>query len=475
HMTNLIAGEDEAVIAEWTREQHKLTAQELQLLERRVDSAQAEEEQANKKLAEDDFKRVAELDVYRKAKKDKLEALRETYQAGVKEATEEFAAIELRVASDSVKQQEDVEKLAQVTATAREDVELATFATNQGYGEKFWEKIGKRTGPKPQANPTKPTMAQIVAGAHQKALIAMADDDEEQRITAAKIREFGKLSQKFKSQEGGGFYSPVAKVFKPLSEKEQEEALKDYGAPAANITHKGLTLIALGKRSGMFDKSIGTVRQRLVNLLHADMTVHNIAAVNSVTVEIVVPAEHYTEMCWRLKKEGSILNTDELCYVTTTQDRSQEQTPESVLRRWTWEMEKSKSPAGHEWYREALDRHRKQLRKETRDARYIPLMERRLLSGGKGPAPTDPPSQTDSDGSATQGKRTMGDRSTVSADSDKDRRYNQRFAMNRFAPLEADDDSAMEDQASQSQSTGHLQNINGSSPSQGFGGSHQKY
>ncbi|KAJ2729181.1 hypothetical protein IW152_005713 [Coemansia sp. BCRC 34962] len=143
------------------------------------------------------------------------------------------------------------------------------------------------------------------------------------------------------------------------------------------------------------------------------MTVHNITAVNSVTVEIVVPAKHYMEMCWRLKKEGSILNTDELCYVTTTQDCSQEQIPESVLRRWTWEMEKSKSPAGHEWYREALDRHGKQLRKETHDVRYIPLMECRLLSGGKGPASTDPPSQTDSDGFATQGKCTMGDHSSL--------------------------------------------------------------
>ncbi|KAJ2334380.1 hypothetical protein GGH91_005711, partial [Coemansia sp. RSA 2671] len=77
-----------------------------------------------------------------------------------------------------------------------------------------------------------------------------------------------------------------------------------------------------------------------------------------------------------------------------------------------------------------------------------------------GLTPTDTLNQSDSDGFVTQGKRTLEDHSTTSTDSGEALRYNQRRAINRFALLEDDEDSSMEDPFVQTQSTGHFQSSN---------------
>ncbi|KAJ2840624.1 hypothetical protein FBU31_000261 [Coemansia sp. 'formosensis'] len=93
-------------------------------------------------------------------------------------------------------------------------------------------------------------------------------------------------------------YEPPQRKKRMLSEDEQCQALEKFGDQPEWAEAGRLMIITLNKVKGTFSGSYKDIRLELINHLeHQEMHVYNISKVTDVTLEVLVPAEHYVDIC----------------------------------------------------------------------------------------------------------------------------------------------------------------------------------
>ncbi|KAJ2346445.1 hypothetical protein GGH92_003598, partial [Coemansia sp. RSA 2673] len=467
----LLAREDPAVVEEWQQIQAAKKLAVLNSAKKHRDEAEAEETEARAALIIADRESVTKLQLYKDEHKESVAKLREAFDTGVATLKKLYDDREADVVRKRKELVGSLNTLAAISAASRDSIK--GMARSEGYDEELWISANSASAPVTQDGLTKLMYTQIGAGA-SVAESGSGGMTEDQKTYAAQLRELYRLGTPPRALPPKEFFTPQVKELIPLTEEEQRKASEAFSNPSETITHKGLAIITVGKRKGMYGSiMIESIRQKLVSLLHLDMTIHNISKVNQVTVEVVVPAEHYAEMCWCLSREGRILAMDKPCYVTTSPDRSQEPTPSSTLARWKKELELAKSPAAREWYSAAIDSHGCCLRMDAQQNQHMPLMQRMLLTSGTGLAPTDPTNPINSDRFTQQQKCQTGNRSDMSTNSGEAGCHNSIFAQNQFgflADSEFDMDTSADPQELAQSATRPQQYNNGHSPNQGPGG-----
>ncbi|KAJ2768518.1 hypothetical protein GGI18_005578, partial [Coemansia linderi] len=229
------------------------------------------------------------------------------------------------------------------------------------------------------------------------------------------------------------FFVPETKRFKELKEIEEEEAVRAFGEPGEHITFKEMAIIALKQNNPtLFNEKFALVRRKLVAVLPADMTLYNMSRINSETMELVVPAMYYAQMCMYLRRLGQIVTTPKPCYLTGHSDRTMEPTPLSTINRWKKEAKDAKSMEGRTWYEEAIAAHEETLRAAAKARQYIPLAERQRLASQENTG-----RQTDAEGFEMQNKRAQSARSSNFTDGASDRQQAMK-TQNKYMILDMD-------------------------------------
>ncbi|KAJ2741062.1 hypothetical protein GGI20_005445 [Coemansia sp. BCRC 34301] len=409
------------------RAQEKLTANEQKL-----EAAQEAHEAARMQDA-------TELDSAHEAKKTRDAAIREMCNAQLAESKAALAAVEDKLIHADSEREKEREKIATEIAACSE--ELNTLIGRIGI---------KATVPTSRPvkglagadRSTKPTMADVVRGGQRanpgKELSA---EETEQAQRAEKLKRLTKLTHTVRVASLG-FYVPEERQFGYISLKDADRALEAFGEPGEHIVHSGLAIIAIKQkrpkqpRNVQVRQKLGDIKRRLFSYLPSNLMVYSTAMVNDETVELVVPAEHYAEMCFYLREAGRIVATPDICYATGATDPSQEQTPETTLRRWEAEASKSRSWRGRQWYTEALRVNRHILEELKNASNLEPLAARRLLANRQQQEVLASATLTDDEGFTTIPKRTQSERDSLFSLATRPLRKLRKGTPNAVVPMD---------------------------------------
>ncbi|KAJ2812024.1 hypothetical protein H4S07_001684 [Coemansia furcata] len=180
-------------------------------------------------------------------------------------------------------------------------------------------------------------------------------------------------------------YEPPQRKKRMLSEDEQRQALEKFGDQPEWAEAGGLTIIALNKVKGTFSGSFKDICMDLINHLeHLELHVHNISRVTDTTVEVLVPSEYYSDICWRASDKGRIVATKTPCYNAPGTNASQTPRPATTLKRWREEATRARRPEVREYYEEMLRRHGQRLTDEAKADWYKPIRPTRPMYEGPG-------------------------------------------------------------------------------------------
>ncbi|KAJ2413104.1 hypothetical protein GGI10_003275 [Coemansia sp. RSA 2530] len=255
--------------------------------------------------------RQAEMIAHKKAKEEAEEASNERYDQGVAKLIEAGCKEALAVAA------------AARTAKACKENARA-IAASQGFDKEFWANNNPGRATVTATSPKVRTAAEVVSGVPQPTEAMTEELAEKERLAqhAADLRELEKYSRP-KVVKQTAFFVPETKRFKELKEIEEEKAVRAFGEPGEHITFKEMAIIALKQNNPtLFNKKFALVRRKLVAVLPADMTLYNMSRINSETMELVVPAMYYVQMCMYLRRLGQIVMTPKPCYLTGHSDRT---------------------------------------------------------------------------------------------------------------------------------------------------------
>ncbi|KAJ1814966.1 hypothetical protein GGH91_004991 [Coemansia sp. RSA 2671] len=365
--------------------------------------------------------RQAEMIAHKKAKEEAEEASNERYDQGVAKLIEAGRKEALAVAA------------AARTAEACKENARA-IAASQGFDEEFWANNNPGRATVAATSPKVRTAAEVVSGVPQPTEATTEELAEKERLAqhAADLRELERYGRP-KVVKQTAFFVPETKRFKELKEIEEEEAVRAFGEPGEHITFKEMAIIALKQNNPtLFNEKFALVRRKLVAVLPADMTLYNMSRINSETMELVVPAMYYAQMCMYLRRLGQIVTTPKPCYLTGHSDRTMEPTPLSTINRWKKEAKDAKSMEGRTWYEEAIAAHEETLRAAAKARQYIPLAERQRLASQENTG-----RQTDAEGFEMQNKRAQSARSSNFTDGASDRQQAMK-TQNKYMILDMD-------------------------------------
>ncbi|KAJ2050302.1 hypothetical protein GGI08_005528 [Coemansia sp. S2] len=403
--------------------------------------AQAEQHSADSMrdllLAEERFEqkqkeRAVELRVLKEARQTGLAELRRAFTEGTEELNKKYEQGAARLVEAGQAEAQAVASAAKTAEACKENARA--IATAQGFSEKFWDN-NKPGRAQPMATHAKTrTAAEVVSGPTQTPPAGAEElaERERQAQYAADLRDLERRSRATTTVHPV-FFAPEKRQFKVLTDDEEDHAIKAFGVPGEHITFNGLAIIALRQgRASLYDATFAEVCRKLVAVLHEDMTLHNISRVNSETMELVVPAEFYPQMCMYLSRVGRVLATTQPCYLTGHSDRMMEPTPMSTIARWQKEARTAKSMEGRMWYTASIAAHEQNLCAEARTRQFVPLAERRTI--GSRPHTEG---LTDTEGFETQNKRGQSAHSSNFTDGAPTRQLNLA-AQNKFNLLAMD-------------------------------------
>ncbi|KAJ2698711.1 hypothetical protein H4218_003124 [Coemansia sp. IMI 209128] len=191
--------------------------------------------------------------------------------------------------------------------------------------------------------------------------------ERERRAQRAAERKEYEWYDSVQTESQAAFKAPERKRFRYLTEEEKTKAAKKFGKPGKHITSQGMAIIALrAGRDGQFDGTLGEIRSEPSTVVDMAMSLINLSVVNSETIELVVSAKHYAQVCMYLSRLGKIVATPEPCYNTGHSDSGMEPTPMSTIRRWKREAKPENYKESRIWYKAALAAHEKTLRAEAK-------------------------------------------------------------------------------------------------------------
>ncbi|KAJ2045140.1 hypothetical protein H4S04_005821 [Coemansia sp. S16] len=397
--------------------------------------------------------RQAELIAHKKAKEEADEESNDRYDQGMAKLLESGCKEALEVAA-----------AARTAEACKENAR--SIAASQGFDEEFWANNIPGRATVAAGTPRARTAAEVVSGAPPSKEVTAEELAERERLAqrAADLRELERRARP-KEVNQSAFFEPELKHFKELKENEEEEAVRAFGEPGEHITFKDMAIIALKQNNPtLFDAKFSLVRRKLVAVLPADMTLYNMSRVNSETMELVVPAMYYAQMCMYLRRLGRIVATPKPCYITGHSDRSMEPTPLTTINRWKKEAALAKSMEGRKWYEEAIAAHEETLRAAAKARQFIPLAERQRVVSKENLG-----CQTDADGFETQNKRTQSARSSNFLDGAPDRQ--QAIAtQNKYMALDMDTTEDGNDNSTNDSNSDLLNSNDVGSPSRAPGG-----
>ncbi|KAJ2832382.1 hypothetical protein FBU31_002087 [Coemansia sp. 'formosensis'] len=169
-------------------------------------------------------------------------------------------------------------------------------------------------------------------------------------------------------------YEPPQRKKRMLSEDEQRQALEKFGDQPEWAKAGRLMIITLNKVKETFSRSYKDICLELINHLeHQEMHMYNISRVTDATLEVLVPAEHYADICWRLSDKGRIVAMKTPCYNAPGPNASQMPQPATTLKRWKEEATRARCPEVREYYKEMLSCHGQRLRDEAKADWYKPI------------------------------------------------------------------------------------------------------
>ncbi|KAJ2685072.1 hypothetical protein IWW39_004514 [Coemansia spiralis] len=195
--------------------------------------------------------------------------------------------------------------------------------------------------------------------------------ERDRRAQRAAERKEYEWHDSVQTESQAAFKAPERKRFRYLTEEEKTKAAKEFGKPGKHITFQGMAIIALrAGRDGQFDGTLGEIRSELSTVVDRAMSLINLSVVNSETIELVVSAKHYAQVCMYLSRLGKIVATPEPCYNTGHSNCGMEPTPMSTIRRWKSEAKPENYKESRIWYKAALAAHEKTLRAEAKGWRW---------------------------------------------------------------------------------------------------------
>ncbi|KAJ2840568.1 hypothetical protein FBU31_000308 [Coemansia sp. 'formosensis'] len=213
---------------------------------------------------------------------------------------------------------------------------------NQGFPEEDVNMIISPDMPKVGQKPAvKPTWASKVAGM----AAAMEEGAAKETNAPMSAQEHHKLEKaiRLKKVWVPEVYEPPQKKKRMLSEDKQCQALEKFGDQPKWAEAGRLMIITLNKVKGTFSRSYKDICMELINHLeHQEMHVYNISRVTDATLEMLVPSEHYPDMCWRLSDKGRIVATKMPCYNAPGPNAAQTPRPAMTLKRWKEEATRAR-------------------------------------------------------------------------------------------------------------------------------------
>ncbi|KAJ2690528.1 hypothetical protein IWW39_000622 [Coemansia spiralis] len=365
--------------------------------------------------------RQAEMIAHKKAKEEAEEASNERYDQGVAKLIEVGCKEALAVAA-----------VARTAKACKENVRAIT--TSQGFDEEFWANNNPGRAMVTATSPKVHTMAEVVSGVPQSTEVTTEELAEKERLAqhTADLRELERCSR-LKVVKQTAFFVPEMKRFKELKEIKEEEAVRAFSEPGEHITFKEMVIIALKQNNPtLFNKKFALVHRKLVAVLLADMTLYNMSHINSETMELVVPAMYYAQMCMYLCRLGQIMTMPKPCYLMGHSDRTMEPTLLSTINRWKKEAKDAKSMEGQTWYEEAIAAHEETLQAAAKARQYIPLAEHQRLASQE-----NMDHQTDAEGFEMQNKHAQSARSSNFTDGASDRQQAMK-TQNKYMVLDMD-------------------------------------
>ncbi|KAJ2811627.1 hypothetical protein H4S07_001940 [Coemansia furcata] len=314
---------------------------------------------------------------------------------------------------------------------------------NWGFPEETMNRIMALDMPKVGQKPVaKPTWASKVVGM----AATMEEGAAKETDAPMSAQEHCKLEKaiRLKKVWVPEVYEPPQKKKRMLSEDEQHQALEKFGDQPEWAEAGRLMIIALNKVKGTFSRSYKDICMELINHLeHQEMHMYNISRVTDVTLEMLVPLEHYPEMCWRLSDKGRIVATKTPCYNAPGPNAAQMPWPAMTLKRWKEEATRARRPKIREYYEEMLRCHGQRLTDEVKADWYKPIRPMQPMYEGPGwdNQATSPPEHAFVQAPLTQ-KHTCSEISTTYSKPTNKKHLN---TSNRFELLSDDEDDGEND------------------------------